>query len=316
MFRCMERFRIGVGEPSALFFGLHWNARARASTAVRDWALNRTRVSAYEIGPARLYAHLERLRRRKPTHAIGYPSAFFDFCVLAQDRGESLRDLGLRAVFCTAEPLRPFQRELITSMTGARCVDTYGSAEGGLTACECPEGSLHVNVEASWLQVRGAGRGEAVVTDMMLRAFPMIRYAIGDEVTLKDGVCACGRAHPMLASIEGRSGDAIVLPNGRRINANLPSYILKPFSRLGTIRRYRFVQHDDGGIDLCLVVSRAFDPNAIPALARECASAFGADCPVRVRIVESLPILPNAKHRDFVPSARWRSRIDSAPGGS
>src|SRR5262249_47076867 len=180
-FRCMERFGVSIGEPSALFFGLHWSARARVAVAARDWAFNRTRVSAYEIGPARFAAHLASLRRRKPTHAIGYPSALFDFCVLAHERGEDLRDLGLRAIFCTAEPLRPAQRELIGNVTGARCVDTYGSAEGGLTACECPEGSLHVNVEACWLQLQrpGSARGGAVVTDMMLRAFPMIRYEIG-----------------------------------------------------------------------------------------------------------------------------------------
>jgi len=308
MYRCMADFGVAVGEPSALFFGLHWSTRARATVAARDWAFNRTRVSAYDIAPARLQAHLASLRRRRPTHAIGYPSAIFDFCVLVQDRGETLHDLSLKAVFLTAEPLRAHQRELITRVTGARCVDTYGSAEGGLSACECPAGSLHVNVETTWLELQGSGatRGEAIVTDMMLRAFPMIRYAIGDDIELKPGACECGRAHPMLASIEGRSGDAIVLPNGRRINANLPSYIVKPFAGLGAIRRYRFVQEEGGTIELRLVVSRPLSPEMLDSLARECVKAFGSDCPVRVLVVDSLPTLANAKHRDFVRSAASR----------
>ena len=316
MFRCMADFGVFVGEPSALFFGLHWSARSRLMVAARDAVFNRTRVSAYDIAPERVRAHVAALRRRRPTHAIGYPSAVFDFCVLVRDRGESLRDLALKAVFLTAEPLRAYQRELITDVTGARCVDTYGSAEGGLTACECPAGSLHVNLEATWLQLRGgdATRGEAIVTDMMLRAFPMIRYAIGDDVVLGSGTCACGRAHPTVATVEGRSGDAIVLPNGKRINANLPSYILKPFAALGAIRQYRFVQEEDGVIELRLVPSRALGDDVLESLARECAAAFGEDCPVRVRVVESLPVLANAKHRDFVPHPRWRAMMDAVGG--
>ena len=104
----------------------------------------------------------------------------------------------------------------------------------------------------------------------------------------------------MLASVEGRSGDAIVLPSGRRINANLPSYIVKPFARLGAIRQYRFVQEADGTIELRLVVSSAFTADNLRSLERESRAAFGEDCVVRVRTVDSLPTLPNAKHRDFV----------------
>jgi len=76
---------------------------------------------------------------------------------------------------------------------------------------------------------------------MMLRAFPLINYAIEDEVRLSNDRCDCGRSHPLLESINGRSGEPILLPNGNRINANLPSYIFKPLADLKVIQRYRFV---------------------------------------------------------------------------
>jgi len=93
----------------------------------------------------------------------------------------------------------------------------YGSAEGGTTAFECLAGSLHVASEAVWVETKSCN---TFVTDMMLRAFPLIRYSIGDEVLAENEPCSCGRPHPVLRSVEGRSGEPILLPNGRRINAN------------------------------------------------------------------------------------------------
>ncbi len=299
-FRCMQAFGVRVGEPYGLFFGLHWSSRRRFAAAVRDRVLNRARLSAFEVGPESFERQLRQLRGARPTHLVGYPSAIFAFCALARERNVDLADLRLKAVFTTAEPLRPHQRALIESAARARCVNMYGSAEGGLMATECPSGRMHVCIESTWLSARGAGNsGEAVVTDMMLRAFPLVRYAMGDELEFSPESCDCGRAHPVLARIEGRSGDWIELRGGRRLNANVPSYIFKPLAELGVIRQYRFVQAPEGAITLWLVVTKGFSEAHLAILRKELETVFGLEAPP-VRIVPDLPPLPNAKHRDFV----------------
>lgn len=301
-FRCMTAYGVQVGEPYALFFGLHWDKRTRRQVRLRDGVFNRVRVSAYEIGPEHMARHLKQIERKRPTHFVGYPSAIYDFCVLLREHGLDLKRLRLKAVFLTAEPLRPHQRSTITEVTGSRCVNLYGSAEGGLSAFECPAGSMHVTSEATWLDVGrgGGGASEVVVTDMMLRAFPLIRYAIGDEAEMQEGLCDCGRPHEVIKSLEGRAGEPILLPNGRRVNANLPSYIFKPLSALGVIRRYRFVQTSPHDLRLYLVVTNDFAEAHLKTVEREIYSAFGADIVCPVDVVESLPHLPNAKHRDYV----------------
>jgi phenylacetate-CoA ligase len=301
-FRYQEAFQARVGDPYALFFGLHWNRRARMQTWFRDMIFNRVRVSAFEIATNKLELHLRSIRKHRPVYFMGYPSAIYGFCFLIQDRGWDLRDLGLKANIFTAEPLYSYQRKLITEITGAPCGDFYGSAEGGLNAFECPHGSLHLTPEATWLQLRdgGAQQGDALVTDMMLRAFPLIRYAIGDQVVLKPGDCSCGRPHPMLESIQGRCGEPIALPNGRRINGHLPSYIFKPLAGLNVIRRYRFVQKPDNQLDLFLVVGDSFRDEHRRAVEQEMSKAFGDDFTVPIHLVPALPHLPNAKHRDYV----------------
>jgi phenylacetate-CoA ligase len=300
--RCQESFGVKVGDPYALFFGLHWNRRSRLQVKIRDFVFNRVRISAFDIQAKNLESDLNKIRSHRPVYFLGYPSAIYEFCFLLRERGWDLKDSGLKLVVLTAEPLHAYQRELITEITNAPCLNLYGSAEGGLDAFECPQGSLHITPEATWLQLRESGReaGEAVVTDMMLRAFPLIRYAIGDEVVLKPGRCPCGRPNPMLHSVAGRSGEPITLPNGRIVNANLPSYIFKPLASLNVIRRYRFVQKSDNQLDLFLVVGESFRDEHRQIVEREMGRAFGNDLTIPIYEVPSLPHLANAKHRDYV----------------
>ncbi|MEO8097245.1 MAG: hypothetical protein ABI811_06045 [Acidobacteriota bacterium] len=303
MYRTMVTFGVEIGEPYGAFFGLHWNKRRRLHVMIRDHFLNRVRVSAYEIEPRNCDKHLRAIRKQHPTHLWGYPSAIYDFCLMLRDRGLDLHDLKLKAVFLTGEPLRSYQRELIGQVTGSRCVDTYGSAEGGYHAAECPDGSLHLCSEATWLQVRPTSsgeRGDAIVTDMMLRAVPLIRYAIGDEVVLRPGPCSCGRAHEMLLSVEGRSGAAIVLPNGRTISPHLPRSIFWHLAGEGVVRQYRFVHRNSPALELYLVVGHAFRDEHLKLIEQESRKAFGSDVALSIRVVDKLDVLPNAKHQDFV----------------
>ncbi|MEM1204173.1 MAG: hypothetical protein AAGN66_13165 [Acidobacteriota bacterium] len=311
--RTLEAFGARVGDPYGYFFGLHWSRRGRFQVRLRDWLFNRTRISAFDLGPSNLERHWRQLRRFGPRYFLGYPSALAEFCALAAQRGYDLEDLHLKAVMTTGEPLRAHQRTLIESTTGAPCANLYGSAEGGLGAFGCPAGSLHVAVEASWLDVAGSDSetgdgGEAIVTDLFLRAFPLIRYAIGDGARRRDGICPCGRAHPMIADLEGRSGKPIQLPNGRRVNANLPSYVFKPFADGAVIRRYRFVETPKG-LTLLLAVDRnSFTGEHLAQVRRETHRAFGDDLDLEVEILDTLPTLPNAKHRDYVPLDRGHAQ--------
>ena len=301
MYRNMMMHGVHVGDPYVIFFGLHWDKTMRTQVELRDWFFNRVRVSAFDISMHTFHDYLKKIRSHCPVFFLGYPSAISDFCHLALEFGIDLRELGLKAVFTTAEPLLPDQRDLIQETTGCKCVNQYGSAEGGFTAFECPEGNLHLNVESAWLHLQdpSAPEGGAVVTDMFLRAFPLINYGIEDEISLGNEACTCGRTHPILRSVNGRSGEPITLPNGKRINANLPSYIFKPLADLRVIQRYRFVQKDKE-LKLFLIISQRFSEEHLKLIDKETKKAFGNDIQYTTQIVTEMEVLPNAKHKCFV----------------
>ena len=52
--------------------------------------------------------------------------------------------------------------------------------------------------------------GMVVVTDLVNRAMPIIRYQVGDTAALASGQCRCGRGLPLLDSIAGRVADYVV----------------------------------------------------------------------------------------------------------
>jgi phenylacetate-CoA ligase len=54
-------------------------------------------------------------------------------------------------------------------------------------------------------------RGELVLTTMTKEAQPVVRYRTGDITSLQRGTCRCGRTHPRIARIEGRTDDMLII---------------------------------------------------------------------------------------------------------
>jgi phenylacetate-CoA ligase len=50
-----------------------------------------------------------------------------------------------------------------------------------------------------------------VVTNLQMKAFPIIRYQLGDYIRLvsKEVVCSCGKAHYVLEEVTGRIGENV-----------------------------------------------------------------------------------------------------------
>jgi phenylacetate-CoA ligase len=303
IFRNWRWHGIRPGDRYAYLWGLALDASGRRQAALRDWFFNRERQSAFSLGPETARAFLERLRARPAAFALGYPSAVTHFAdeVLAQ--GLDGHALGLRAVMTTAEVLRPEQRERLTRAFGCRVVDSYGCAETGIAGMECERGGMHVPVESVVvdLEPTADGRTEILLTDLFNVTQPIIRYRIGDLVEAAPDRCPCGRELPLLGRIEGRAGDFLTLPDGRRINGLLPYYIFRPHAKSGEVREYQFVEFPGGRIELRVLPGEKWDDDARALIEREVTEGLGV--PVSLRVVDAIRRMGRGKHRDFVKAA-------------
>ncbi|MBI3540321.1 MAG: hypothetical protein HY076_08630, partial [Candidatus Eisenbacteria bacterium] len=300
IFRGWRWFGLAVGEPHAYFWGRALDEAARRKASWRDRLFNRERCSAFTLDDARAREFYALARRRPMRFAYGYPSALAAFAGAIAGAGLDGRALGWRAAVTTAEVLHDHQRERIASVLGCAVADSYGCAEVGVAALECPEGSYHVPVESVVVEhVPGeSGAHEVLLTDLHNYSQPVIRYRVGDTIDPAPGPCGCGRPLPVVGRVQGRAGGIVTLPDGRRINANLPSYVFKHHGREGTVREYQFVHFAGGRVELRITAGPAWNDAVRPRLAAEVREALGVD--VDVRVVPRFERRGVGKHKDWV----------------
>jgi len=303
VFRGWRWHGLDIGDPYAYFWGLALDESGRRQARLRDLFFNRRRFSAFETDPARARAFYDEVRRRPARFGFGYPSAVMQFTEQVRAQGLDGHALGWRAVVTTAEVLRPHQRETMAETYGCRVVDSYGCAEVGVTGFECEAGGMHVPVESVVVDLEPAGEGldEVLLTDLHNLAQPVIRYRIGDLVGPARGACACGRALPLLGELQGRAGDAITLPDGRRVSGLLPYYIFRHHAKSGRVREYQFVEFPDGRLELRVTAGTGWSAEVAREIQAEVSRGLGL--PVEVREVPRFERRGRGKHRDWVRAA-------------
>ncbi len=155
-----------------------------------------------------------------------------------------------RIVVADAEPLLPPTRALVTRVFGTAPTDVYGLVELSNFAFECPAAAgLHVTADTHLVEVLDDdGRpvptgtpGRVVVTDLMARTMPMLRYETGDEAALVTDRCPCRRTSPRLVGLVGRAADVVTLSDGRRLHW---PWFHETFARLDGLERYQVIQEE------------------------------------------------------------------------
>ncbi len=218
LFEARGRGWHGVGrhQPWALLGGqlVVPGARRRPPYWVWTAPLKQLYLSAWHLSPATVTDYATALRRRRPTHVVGYPSALALLARFALDGGHTLPPV--RVVLTNAEPLLDHQRAVIAEAFAAPVRDTYGLAELVAGASECESGTLHLWPEVGEVEHLD---GDLVATGLLNDAMGLVRYRTGDRVAgpVRWDPCACGRGLPTLPAVSGRSDDLVVTPDGRRL---------------------------------------------------------------------------------------------------
>lgn len=297
-----------------LWHGIRVGARAltlrpRTAGPIGEWIRNNHLVPATDLSPSRLTAAVRFLEGGRTTYVWGYVSAVVELARHARLVARGSRPLVPYAkVF--GEMLYPFQRQLIEEGLGARVIETYGCNETGTVAYECPAGSIHVFAEHVEVEILNDGEpaapgemGEIVLTCTTNRTMPLIRYRVGDRGRLVADPCSCGRPHPVLSGIEGRTGDVLLTATGVQIHgtAALGGLLKKVHAKApaDSIRQVLFEQHDPRTWTVLVQPGPAFGDLVGAALIDGVRSVFGEECKVTVKPVLEIPREPSGKFRFY-----------------
>lgn len=142
---------------------------------------------------------------------------------VAEEKGIDPQSLPLRIGCFGAEPWSNSTRKRLEEAFGIKAYDSYGLSEmnGPGVAFECEEqNGLHIWIDHYFVEIVdeegepvGEGeKGELVLTPLTKEALPLLRYRTGDVTYLMDyEKCSCGRTHPKISRILGRTDDMIVV---------------------------------------------------------------------------------------------------------
>jgi len=241
--------------------------------------------SAYHMSPANLGYYIDELRRRRPPWLHGYPSLL---ALLAAYILESGIDLGyeVRWVTTGAENLLAQQAILIERAFGVRPKQHYGMAEAVANFSECEYGALHVDEDFAAVEFvpHPSGLGFKVIgTNFTNLATPMLRYDIGDIVTLSDNVCTCGRPGRVVATVDGRNEDYVILKSGARIGRM--DHIFKD---MVNIREAQIYQRRIGELIIRIVCGSRYNEDDEKVLLREVRKRVGEDTEILLEYVNQI----------------------------
>jgi phenylacetate-coenzyme A ligase PaaK-like adenylate-forming protein len=263
----------------------------------------------------------------QPEVIPGYPSLQ---ALLAQEQLAGRLHITPRVIPYAGEVLTPDMHAQIRAAWGVEPYSMYSTTEAGMIASDCPARvGMHLWEDLALIEVvdeynrpvpPGVPGHHVLLTNLVNRTQPLIRYEITDLITLAEGPNPTGMPFRRITSIHGRSDDIAELPARAGGTIAVPPHQLRaPVSAIPGLRQYQIVVSDTG---LRVTVVRGADaphdtPQRIEA-ALHCAllDAGVASPPITVNCVESIPREPGHANKYQTMKVERSSSPRSQPPAS
>ncbi len=210
------------------------------------------------------------LNAYQPDLLMGYATAL---SVLAAEQRAGRLRIRPVLVVTVSESLPRYERDRIGTSFRAPVRDLYGASEFIPLGVECRYHWLHVNddwavlepVDSRYQPVPpGTASATVLLTNLANRVQPLIRYDLGDSVTVRPEPCPCGR--PLTAiRVQGRHDDVLRLPGTAGDVAIVPLAVETVLERCPGLAAFQLVQTGPTALRLRV----ATDPAAEAPAARD-----------------------------------------------
>lgn len=287
------------GDMIAFFWGFNerLEAMSRLEFEARQYLRRSYQFDPFQQSDEDFARWLVTLRRIRPTIVYGYASSIGLFAEWALRTGA--RVPRVKGLFCTAEKLLPRQREAMERAFQAKAYDVYGSSEVRNIACECSRGTFHLNTDFVYAEVEDPsvqGPQPFLLTGLIDRSMPFIRYRNEDCGTLGAEVCGCGSGFPAMKLDIARQSDSFRFENGRVVHGEFFTHL---FYGVEGVRMFQFRQVARDRIEVLAVPdAAAHGLDAVMAGIRTQVEALApGQLTCHVQLVSEIPLSSAGKHR-------------------
>lgn len=241
MFRGYSWYGVKPWDKNGYFWGYNIDIKSQKKIKLLDSLQNRFRIFSYEKDEIIRFS--KKLSQAK--YLEGYSSMIYEVAKIINLTPQLEKPVGIKLIKGTSEKIYDNYHDETIKAFGSKIRSEYGAAEAGLIAFECPQGYMHINSENVIVEIED---GEILVTNLVSHSFPIIRYKLGDKISLapEEFRCNCGRQHPVILDVLGRVGKKII-----GFNETYPSltfyYVFKNLAlNSGIVLNYQAVQNKKG----------------------------------------------------------------------
>ena len=283
-----------------------WGARLDLISNARLWDRIRNRLlyRRIELNTSGISAQdwedfIATVRQKKPRIMLSYAQSAVLFAKHVLQK--AITDIRFQSIITTSEVLFPEQRQLLEDTFHAKVFNRYGSREVSVVASECDQHTgLHVNADALLLEIEPdpsipAPDGKILVTDLLNRSMPLIRYEIGDVGRWSDKPCPCGRGLPLLQDLQGRLTDFLVMPDGRQISG--VALLTWVFADVSELQHVQLLQDTREEVKMKIVPGKSYAPSVEQRLRDRLQHYLPSEVRISVELCDEVEISASGKRR-------------------
>ncbi len=233
------------------------------------------------------------IKRKKIHYIYGYASSLFLLAEYVETHHRQ-SEVSIKACFPTSEILTDLYRTTIERAFNCVVSDMYGAHDGGIVAHNI-KGGFKVGYNCIVQIKDDQPSGPALLTDVLSTSFPIIRYQLGDELSMGESFSQYFNGQ-VLSGIVGRTSDVIRLENGRVLTG--PGFTIL-FSKL-RIKGYRLYKSDTMEITVEIVDGDGYNAEDEELLLSTMHRHAGDDCHIILLHKDALETRKNGKNLYFL----------------
>lgn len=245
----------GARIGAVLATGDHFAAYAGITAATRNRTAARHFIRVFSVH-APISELVDDLNAWRPAILIGYARTIAQ---LADEQAAGRLAIKPALVSVTAESLDPHEYRKLSEAFGVRAHDNYGCTEAAELSYDCAEGWHHYNmdwhgfepVDADYHPVPPGEQSHTVLlTNLINRVQPILRYDLGDSVLVRPDPCPCGNPLPAFRVV-GRASQVVTLRDSAGDAVSIaPMAFTGALERVRSAQQYQVVQIDERSLEL------------------------------------------------------------------
>jgi phenylacetate-CoA ligase len=266
----------------------------------KDFFMRTNYIQAFAHHEKELVETLNKLNKNKEYTLAGYASSLY---VISQIVKKNNIKLKIKTAVSWGDKLFEHYKKSIKEVFGCKTYETYGSAEGLLTAAQkdldymyLMDTNVYVEiVDDLGNEVKDGELGHVLITNLNGFAMPLIRYKVGDLA-----IKLPKEKHPknpelnlsILQKVIGRDTDLVKTPNGNYMVVHSFTGI---FEHIPQIKQFCVIQENLNGISIQYIKAEGFTENLLEQIRGKILEFLKEDFIVNFQEVDFIPSTPSGK---------------------